>query len=245
METLGSAGGAAASRGLSFQHRVAAWMAVRILAETEASPPLGLPAASTIDWLRCETEHPVDDLLVGTSTGGLLFAQVKYGVDLSGRPASPLASAIDQFVRQFLSHRTENRGSLPWERVLDPVRDRLVLVIDPSSSASIRIHLPAVLARLPNLPLASPTNNAALNAAETRSLAVVASHFNRSWQAVMGTTPSEGDIRGLLAILQVLILDLDARGSLRTRVEGPATHLYPQQPFPSRQCVGPSRDNVR
>jgi len=55
---------------MDFQHRTAAWLAVRILAERAASPPWGLPAGVTLEALRCETEQPVDDVLTTTSVPG-------------------------------------------------------------------------------------------------------------------------------------------------------------------------------
>ena len=70
-------GGAATADGMDFQHRVAAWMAVRILAEQDASPPWNLSANTTFEFLRCETELPIDDLYVGTNDGGFIFVQVK------------------------------------------------------------------------------------------------------------------------------------------------------------------------
>ena len=48
---------------MNFQYRVTAWVAVRILAEKELSLPWDLPEGTTLEWLRCETEQPVDDLL--------------------------------------------------------------------------------------------------------------------------------------------------------------------------------------
>src|SRR5215470_6283883 len=78
-----SAGGAATAGGMDFQHRVTAWVAVRILAEKEVSLPWDLPVTVTLEWLRCETEQPVDDLLVGTSEGGLVFSQIKHTLQLN------------------------------------------------------------------------------------------------------------------------------------------------------------------
>lgn len=94
-----SGGGAATAKGMVFQHRVAAWVAVQILAEREAILPWDLPARTTLEWIRCETQQPVDDLLVGTSENGLVFAQIKTKFELSKGKDSHLASAIDQFVR--------------------------------------------------------------------------------------------------------------------------------------------------
>jgi hypothetical protein len=75
-----SVGGSATQAGINFQNRVAAWLAVRILAEQNASPIWDLSTSSTLEFLRCETEQPVDDVMVGTSDGGHAFIQVKRSV---------------------------------------------------------------------------------------------------------------------------------------------------------------------
>jgi hypothetical protein len=68
---LGTAGGAAAAGGFAFQDGVAAWLAGFILAEA----PLPWVNSSSVlpESLRCETEAPVDDILVSTNAGGWIF----------------------------------------------------------------------------------------------------------------------------------------------------------------------------
>src|SRR5690348_7102743 len=105
---------------MDFQHRVAAWMAVRILTEQDVSPPWDLSATTVFEFFRCETELPVDDLLVGTSDGGFIYGQIKRKVDLSPREDSDLASVLGQFVRQFLACQTGTSSARPWEQPLDP-----------------------------------------------------------------------------------------------------------------------------
>ena len=143
-----TAGGAATASGMDYQHRATAWAAVQILAEKEASPPWSLPATTTLDWFRSETEQPVDDLLVVTSADGIIFSQIKHRLSLSQNQGSDLAAALDQCVRQFIACQSYSHGKGPWERPLEPGRDRLVVMTGPNSSAPIRIHLPAVLDRL-------------------------------------------------------------------------------------------------
>jgi len=83
-----SGGGAATQAGSNFQNRIAAWIAVRILAEQDASPPWGLPVTGTLERLHCETAEPVDDLFVGTSTDDFVFIQAKHTVGLTSGPDS-------------------------------------------------------------------------------------------------------------------------------------------------------------
>jgi len=113
------AGGSATAGGMDFQYRVAAWIAAHILAENDASPLWNLPVDTTLEWFRCETEQPVDDLMVGTLTGGIIFCQIKHALQLSQSADSDLASTLDQFVRQFIAYRTTLTGTRPWEHSLD------------------------------------------------------------------------------------------------------------------------------
>ena len=207
-----SSGGAAASGGFSFQHRVAAWAAVRILAEHDSSPPWGLPQEATFDWLRLETEQPVDDLLVGTSHRGLIFCQIKQTVQCSKAQDSEFASAIDQFVRQYLSYRDSPPGGRAWERPLDPALDRLVLVCGPATPATLRIHLPAVLDRIRSLVRSQTVNDAVKSRIEQQVLSTTLGHVKRSWCVATGTSPGESDIMKFFALCRIQILDLDPDG---------------------------------
>ena len=51
MSSRDSGGGAAAQSGITYQNRVAAWIAVHILAEQAAHPPWEFAAATTIESL--------------------------------------------------------------------------------------------------------------------------------------------------------------------------------------------------
>jgi hypothetical protein len=201
MNLQASSGGAAAAGGMDFQHRVAAWVAVYVLAEKAASPPWSLPADTVLEWFRCETEQPVDDLLVGTSGSGLVFCQIKRRLNLSADAGSDLASALDQFVRQFTTCRTD----LP----LDPARDRLVLITSPGSSEPIRVHLPNVLRRVRNLTSGQALDEAATADEERRALSEVVKHIRNSWQALLNGEPSDEELRQLLSLIRVHVLDVD------------------------------------
>ncbi len=221
MSTHVHSGGAAAERGFNFQHCVAAWVAVHILAEKSASPPWDLPEDATLEWLRCETDHPVDDLLVGTSHHGLVFAQVKRNLNLSLSAGSDLASALDQFVRQFIACKS---GSC--DRLLDPQRDRLLLITSSESSKPIRTHLPNVLRRLQRLTPEQTLNDAAKNQPERHVLDVVREHVLRLWQNHLGGKPSDQELQELLSLIHIQVLDIgkgqtgerEAKGLLRSAV---------------------------
>jgi hypothetical protein len=221
-----SGGGAATAGGMDFQHRVAAWVAVHILAEKDATPPWDLPTGTTLEWLRCEKEQPVDDLLTGTSGNGLIFAQIKRTLQISEAAGSDLASALDQFVRQFIACRAKGIGTQPWDRPLDSARDRLALISSSNSSKPARLQLPAVLRRLRDLPVGQPLDDVAANEGERRVLSIVRAHVTRSWQNLLGTDPSDDELRQLLSLVHVQDLDVEegkdgereARTLLRTVV---------------------------
>jgi hypothetical protein len=217
MPTRKPAGGAATAGGMNFQYRVTAWVAVRILAEKELSLPWALPEGTTLEWLRCETEQPVDDLMVKTSEDGFVFSQIKRSLNLSERVGSDFATALNQFVRQFVAYRASSSGKRPWERPLDPGQDRLVLIIGPNSSIPIRVHVPAILERLRGLANEQSLEDAAANNSEQKALSVVVSHIRRAWRAALGSSPTDHEMRRLLSLIRVQVLDIDNGGDASKR----------------------------
>lgn len=207
-----SGGGAAAAGGMDFQNRVAAWFSTLILAETSSTPPLDLAEGTTLEWFRCETEQPVDDLLIGTSANGLLFGQAKRTVDLSESKESDLSSTLDQFVRQFLACREKRSGTQPWDRPLESKRDRLVLITSPSSSEPVRTHFPNFLRRLRQLHPDQTLEDAAINEHEKRALTIVRSHITASWKKILGVEPSDAELREILSLVRVLVLNVGQGG---------------------------------
>jgi hypothetical protein len=218
-------GGAVAAEGMDFQHRVAAWVSVHILAEKSSTPPWDLPADTVLEWLRCETEQPVDDLLIGTSTGNLIFAQIKRNTQLTTNISSDLALALDQFARQFIDCRSRKSGTQPWDRPLQADKDRLVLITSPISSAHIRVHLYNILSRIRHLLITQDLDEATVNAKERKVFSVVKMHLINSWGKILGTSPSQYDLKELLSLIYVQILDVDggtneihAKNLLRTAI---------------------------
>lgn len=204
-----SGGGAATQAGINYQNRVAAWLAVRILAEQEADPLWGLPSSSTLEFLRCETEQPVDDIMIGTSEGGHAFIQVKRSLSMEASDNSALASTINQFVRQFIIYRDTNTAERPWERPLDAERDRLVLITSGRSPASVREQLRLVLRRIRGLTSSQALEDGATNALERNVLNTLITHIRQSWQNTTGSGPSDADLRDIIRLLRVQILDVE------------------------------------
>ncbi len=202
-----SAGGAALQGGAAYQNRVAAWLAVEMLAESEAAPLS--PGGGSIEILRAETQESMDDLLVGTSLEGYTFLQAKRRISLSPKKDSELASVLDQVVRQIAGSGSGNGGKRPWSRPLDPAKDRLVLVTSSDSSQEIRESLRNLLIRVTNLAPHQPLDDGAVNNHERRALRVAVSHVERSWQAAAGVPAIDEDVRLALSLFFVEILDVE------------------------------------
>jgi KaiC/GvpD/RAD55 family RecA-like ATPase len=207
--TENKSGGSAAAGGMDYQHRVSAWAAALILAEQDSVVPWNLGTGNIFESLRCETEQPVDDLFVETLAQGRIFGQVKHTLELSTRDYSDLASALDQFVRQFLTCRDKTDGMRP----LDLLQDRLVLVTSSQSSKPIRVHLPSVLNRLRDLPKSTGFSQATTNADERHVFDVIKNHIARAWHAATGTEPTTDEFREILSLIHVEILDVDQGGT--------------------------------
>ena len=194
-----------------YQNRVAAWLAVRILAESAAATQWSFDDAdTTLEFIRCETEQPVDDILAGTSKGGLLFFQVKRSVDLSKNSHSPFASAVSQFVSQFLVSRSHTgKAKRLWDRPLDPTRDRLILATSGQSSAKVRVTLKTVLDRVRKLHDEDRIDAAASSQEETKVLKVFIEHIKTAWQEHASEAPSGEDLKECLRLIYVQTLDLE------------------------------------
>jgi hypothetical protein len=209
-------GGRATQTGTDYQNRCAAWFAVRILAEDDAALPLELPARERLDSIRCESDQPVDDINLITSSGGAVLGQAKHTLNLDTAADSDLASTLDQFVRQFHDARDRTPAALPLGRDFDPAQDRLVILTGTTSSAAVRKDLPDLLRRLRLLAPhrnGAPLDSAASNAGERRAITTIRTHVERSWAARAGSAPSEAEVGAVLELIHVLVLDVDPNGA--------------------------------
>ncbi len=231
-QSLRTGGGAATQGGVNYQNRVAAWVCANILAERPAAP---IGPESVAVYARFETSEPVDDLLVGSVDGRHSLVQAKRTLNLSAAADSEFASVIDQFVRQYLSARRVS-SARPWARSLDPSKDRLVLVTTSESSLPLRRDLAAILDRVRNLTAAQPPIDAATSAAQREAFETLVAQVRRSWHVVTGENPTDADLRAVLSLTHICVLDVEADGGaerealslLETRVLAPAE----QSPVP-------------
>lgn len=197
---------------MGFQHRAAAWLATRVLAETNAALPWALPATVTLDMIRCEQSQPIDDILSGTSAGGFLYFQSKRSLSVSSDQGSEFDSVFDQFVRQFVACRNRTAAGRAWARPADAARDRFVLVVGPTATGPVKVGLSAVLNRLRGLAPGQPIGDAATNEEERRVLAAALDCARRSWQTALGAPASDDDMRQVLSLSWVSVFDVDAGG---------------------------------
>lgn len=140
----GSAGGRAEAAGGGYETLVAAWYCVRILLGRIAHPLFDLSANTRVVALRCQSGEEVDDANCRTSDNGVILVQVKRSVGLTTGETSPLAKALDQFVRQQKA-ASEHASEAIRGRGLDPVRDRLVLATRSTAPGKIKGALTRLL----------------------------------------------------------------------------------------------------
>lgn len=210
-------GGAATSAGIRFEQQLGALFSSWILAGDRLDDSFRLGAA-TPEWVRFETEAPVDDLLIKTSVGGYIAVQAKTTANLSDDPSSPLGKTISQFVRHWLVAQ-QGDGTMGWNRPLDPVRDRLVLAVSPQASTQIKNDLPAALR------LVSQPGGGALNQAQQRAYQVFSSLVERAWASVTKSPFNDDLLLELAKLVDIFTFDGDqgyalASGSL-IKVFGP------------------------
>lgn len=211
----GRGGGPATAAGTDFQARLAAWFACAILAEADASPLWDWPETESFERVYAETDAAVDDLYVTNSAGCRAYIQAKFRVQLSDRQDSPLGSALGQFVRQYLELDRSPKNC-----------DRFVLATSSETSSRIREQVPRILRRARELPVGEPLAASARGAQEEEVLRVVSAHLAREWETVMGSAPSDADLRGVLSRMRVSIRDVyedgpgvrEALGWLRTSI---------------------------
>jgi hypothetical protein len=206
------AGGAATAAGMDFQHRVAAWLAVRILGEQCVAPLWGWHSQSTLDFVRCGTEQPVDDIMVGESGGGIALIQVKHSVSLERNPDSPFGGTIDQLVRQFLRPNGTSPGRPRWERPLDCSRDRLVLIVGPGSSDRVVSTLPTILGRARSLVGTQLLAETAKSVNEREVFVTVRNHVEAAWLNTVKAAPTEAQLRQFLTCVWIERVDADQQG---------------------------------
>lgn len=204
-------GGAATSAGMRFEQQLGALFSSWILAGERLDSVFRLGAASA-DWIRFETEAPVDDLLIKTSDDGFVAVQAKTTANLSKDLASPFGKTVSQFVRHWLVAQ-QGDASLGWNRPLDPRRDRLVLAVGPKASNQIKFDLPDALR------LVTQAGGGPLTQAQQHAYRVFSSLVEQSWASITKDRYDNHLPQHLAEFITVFTFDGDsghalARGSI-------------------------------
>lgn len=199
-QTLRSGGNAAAG-GMAFQASVAAQFSIGLLTERPIDPRLHLGEASPIS-IRCETEAPVDDILIETSKGGYVFVQAKTTLDLSTQLGSGLGSAVQQAVRLWIAC-SEGTGKRGWDKSLNQSQDRIVFAVGPTASDTISVVLSAALERYRDATSGDPTE------AQRTALERFFDLINNAWKHIAGREPSNSERDGLVRLIWILQFDFD------------------------------------
>ncbi len=207
-----SIGGSGAQAGITFENRVAAWAATKVLAEASGSPLWGGHQDDNWESICCQTGHHVDDLLINTSRCGRIFIQIKLKLTRAGGKASPLSSSLDQAVRQTLE-----LDRLP-QPTGDAREDRIVLIGGKGSTQRVARELPRMLAKARSQEAIS-LSNVAGNRSETALLDVVVDNIRSSWRRATDDEPGDEDVLRVLSRLYLHVLDLDHDGADRQTVD--------------------------
>lgn len=94
-----------------------------------------------------ETEIPVDDIAVETDAGGWVLVQSKNSLTNQTALSSELGKTCDEFARVWLL-TISGDASRGWDRPLSIGKDAMLIAVGPGTSAPIKTHLPAALAKL-------------------------------------------------------------------------------------------------
>lgn len=192
IESRKGTGGSRAAGGFSYQDRVTAWFAVRLLAGDRASGVPGLYEGQVLD-LVCETRDEVDDCRVGLRDDVLLL-QAKHSVQLKRAEDSDLGRTAAAFVRQ---HLTPGRAA-----------DKLVLVTTSFSPKSITEDLRGALDGFRNF---YPEPALELSGDRGKALTVFLGHARREWAqcSLSADGPAGEELRAFVKQCWVWTLDVD------------------------------------
>jgi hypothetical protein len=211
-DTRRSAGGVAASGGIGHEDRCLAWAAAYMLAE-ERLPEWA--SGRRVVAVGAQTERPVDDVAVVTDEGGWVTIQAKKRLKIEERIESPLADAFHQLVEVDNVGVPRDPSDQDIFEILDPDRDRVLILTDDGAPRTIDNELAPVIDRLRHLPDAVPVREAARNEREERALRIVREHLARSWTCLHQMDLSEADFRRLTKLLCVRTIRLTEGGAER------------------------------
>jgi hypothetical protein len=202
-QLLATGGGNSPASGVTFQGSLGASFAIWAVLDRPVDRRLGL-GATRVHSLRFETEAPVDDILMPTSEDGHIFVQAKATLDSSSKLDSEMGKTALEIVRNWRICSSGD-GSRGWDRPLSQERDRFVIAVGPKSSGTVVNDLGTGL----DLRRSGGTKDT-LNADQKAAVTKFRSLLSLAWDAVVETTPADGDLDALLDFTAVVRFDFDA-----------------------------------
>ena len=193
-------GGHATASGIEFQCEVGAWLAAHIL----ASQPVRELGDAIPCSLQMEAMSPVDDIVVQASGGGVWFINVKVTVSVSTQSQSPLASVVDQFVRQWL----EGVNDGTTFRRFDALRDRLVLVTKPSGGRSLVKGAGPVIQRIADGAVAHVVSPPTYSEGEATAFNALDALLKFHWERHTGEVPSRQALDELISCIRLIEFEM-------------------------------------
>lgn len=209
-----SVGGAATARGVGLEGRAVAWLASHALAH-RALPAEWAPG-DPVTAVGGQTARTVDDIGAMTEQDGHILIQSKQNLHLGTTSTSRFADVTRQVVNQAREGVPDDAGHV---RSLDPIKDRLVILVDAESPRSVRVDLAAVVSRLATMPASIPFADAATNKGEHQALRLLLDNLRRDWQSKKGVPPSSAELRAILRPLRIVSVDLVEGGRDRSVAE--------------------------
>jgi len=195
-------GGAAPAAGVTYQGWVGGLFAAIGLDQAPVDKRLQL-AAESISEVRLETDSPIDDLILLTTSPGRLFVQAKTNVSLAAAKSGEMVKTVDQFIRQWRLC-SEGKNTRGWDYPLDKNHDRFVIAVGPEAPDRVGAHLAKALLRRREgaSPHTTPKN-------QRDALADFTALIKASWKRMYGTAPTKQNIDAILDLAVVLRFDFD------------------------------------
>jgi hypothetical protein len=193
----GTGGGSAASGGITFQHRVAAYYATLALVGEQAVD--GLPPDESVRQVWLETTDEVDDVKVVGNQSGVLLIQAKRTLDASLASGGELAKVCRQVVRAYREPELDGDA-------------RFGIAVGQDTGRPVRLHLATILRRAREQPEGSAKSLLAPTQAEGKVYETFVNHVKREFTAESGRAPTPSELSAILRRTQVLALGVEDRG---------------------------------
>jgi len=206
-------GGRATASGVNYEVRIAALIAVKMLAGSGCSVFEGI-LGGDVSAITMQSDEPVDDIVVSLSgdpnASIFIAAKERSGPIPLTRNSPAFADTVDAFVRQFLSLPDASRS-----------RSRLLWAV-PSCVGRAATHaLPSALNshRLDAGDTSLADFLRARRGPEKKALEGLLAVAINAWKDASGNPPIEEDLRGLLRQVYVQVYDFGAGQPLELQAE--------------------------